>query len=229
MVESMKTTARRAGLLFLAWIIIGLYGLMFLPSQIMVPGDSVATANNVLAHELLFQLGTLTDLIGNTVWLLLVLVLYQWFKRVDGFQSKLLILFVVVQIPVGFLLGAFNIASLMIVKGEVLGTFELAQRQDLAMLFLKLSDYAVLTLEFFWGLWLLPLAILVYKSGFLPRFLGVWLIVNGIAYLVLDSTSLLFPQHRNMVYYIALPAFFGEVAFMLWLLIMGAKEKPILA
>lgn len=224
--DSTKKTARRAGVLFLAWIVIGLYGLIYLPSRIMVAGDSVATASNLLAHEFLFQLGTVADLIGNTIWLLLALVFYQLFKSVDGFQSKLLILFVVVQIPVGFLLGAFNIASLMIVKSEVLASFEPAQRQDLAMLFLKFSDYAILTLEFFWGLWLLPLAILVYKSGFLPRFLGVWLSINGIAYVVLCMTSLLFPEFKNTVYQIAMPTFFGELAFMLWLLIMGAKEKP---
>jgi hypothetical protein len=97
------------------------------------------------------------------------------------------------------------------------------------MLFLKINDYGTLILETFWGLWLLPLAILVYRSRFLPRFLGVWLIITGFFYLVLSFTSLLLPQYKGMVLNsaFALPAELGEVAFMLWLLIKGAKLQTV--
>ena len=124
-------------------------------------------------------------------------------------------------------MDAFNITSLMIFKGELLKTFELSQRQDLAMLFLKINDYGTLTLEMFWGLWLFPLAILVYRSRFLPRFLGVWLIINGSALLALSFTSVLLPQYKDMLSNITFPALFGELAFMLWLLIKGAKEQAV--
>jgi hypothetical protein len=120
-------------------------------------------------------------------------------------------------------MDAFNITSLMILKGEILRTFELGQRQDLALLFLRFNDYGVLGLELFWGLWLLPLAILVYRSRFLPRFLGVWFMIDGFVLVVLCFTSLLFPQSKDIVCKIAFPAMLGEVAFMLWLLIKGAK------
>lgn len=122
---------------------------------------------------------------------------------------------------------AFSITSLMLFKGEILKTFELNQRQDLAMLFLKINEYVVLILETFWGLWLFPLGFLVYRSQFLPRFLGVWLIINGFFYLVLSFTSLLFPQYKDMVLKspFALPAELGELAFMLWLLIKGVKKE----
>ena len=94
------------------------------------------------------------------------------------------------------------------------------------MLFLRINDYVVSTLVLFWGLWLLPLGILVYRSCFLPRFLGIWLIINGFALLVLSFTALLLPQYKDMVFKIAFPAMLGEVAFMLWLLIKGAKVQP---
>ena len=71
-----------------------------------------------------------------------------------------------------------------------------------------------------------PLAILVYRSGFLPRFLSVWLIINGFAYLAMSFTGLLLPQYEDMVSNIAFPAQLGEVAFMLWLLVMGVKTQP---
>ena len=92
------------------------------------------------------------------------------------------------------------------------------------MLFLNIQDYGVLALELFWGLWLFPLAILVYRSRFLPRFLGIWLILDGIALVVLCFTSLLLPQYKDIVYKIGVLPMFGEVVFMLWLLIKGAKD-----
>jgi hypothetical protein len=224
--DSTKKTARFAGLLYLIWILTGLYGIFYVPSRIMVPGDAVATANNILANEFLFRTSIFNDLVSSTLWVFMVLVLYRLFKSVGERQAKLMVALVIVQIPAAFFMEAFNITSLMILKGEILKTFELSQRQDLAMLFLKIGDYGVLTLELFWGLWLLPLAILVYRSRFLPRFVGVWLIINGFAYLVLSFTSLLLPQYKDIVSNIFFPAMLGEIAFMLWLLIMGAKPKP---
>ena len=113
----------------------------------------------------------------------------------------------------------------MIFKGEILKSFEITQRQDFGMLFIKINDYMTMVLETFWGMWLFPLGILVYKSGFIPRFIGIWLLINGVAYLTLSFTNLLFPQYGNMIYTYAFPTFFGEVAFMLWLLIKGVKVK----
>lgn len=226
-VYSLKKTARLAGLLYLIWIMTGIYGMFYIPSQINMRGDAVATAKNILSNEFLFRTSIVNDIISNTIWVFLVLVLYRLFKHVNERQAKLLVALVIVQIPVAFFMGAFNITSLMIFKGEILKTFELSQRQDLAMLFLKISDYGVLILETFWGLWLFPLAILIYRSRFLPRFLGVWLIITGIFYLVLSFTSLLIPQYKDTVLnsVFALPAEIGEVAFMLWLLIRGVKNN----
>src|SRR5205823_9484758 len=136
---------------------------------------------------------------------------------------KLIVALVIGQIPTVFIIEALNITSLMILKGEILKTFELSERQDLAMLFLKINDYVISTLVILWGLWLFPLAILTYRSRFLPRFLGVWLIINGFAYLIMSFTGLVLPQYEDMVSNIAFPALLGEMAFMLWLLIKGAK------
>ena len=225
---SLKKTARFAGLLYLVWIITGLYGLFYIPSQINMKGDAVATAQNILSHEFLYRTGIVNSLISGTLWVYMAFVFYRMFKQVDERQAKLLVALVIVQIPAVFFTEAFSIASLMIFKGEILKTFELTQRQDLAMLFLNINDYAVSTLILFWGLWLFPLAILAYKSRFLPRFLGVWLIITGIFYVVLSITGLLLPEYKDVVLNspFALPAELGEVALMLWLLIKGANVQP---
>lgn len=223
--NSLKKTARLAGILYCVWVITGLYGLMYLPSKIMVRGDVVATANNIIAHEFLFRTGIINDLLSSIIGVFLILALYRLFKLVNERQATLMVALLMVTVPVSFIMEAFNISSLLILKGEILKTFELSHRQDVAMLFLKINDYGVLTLEMFWGLWLIPLAILVYRSHFLPRFLGIWLAINGFAYVVLSFTSILFPQYKDMVYNISIPAFFGELAFALWLLIKGVKSN----
>lgn len=224
--SSLKKTARLAGLLYLFLAITGVYSIIYVPSKIMVRGDAVATANNILANEFLFRTGIISDLISNTIFVFLVSVLYRLFKRVNERQAKLMVALVIVQIPVVFIMEAFNISSLMILKGEILKTFELNQRQDLAMLFLKINDYGTLTLEIFWGLWLLPFGQLVYKSEFIPPMFGVLLIIGGIAYVIESLTHLLLPNYGAFVsQYTFVFYTIGELSIMLWLLIKGVKTQ----
>ncbi len=119
-------------------------------------------------------------------------------------------------------------AALVLVRGgDFLSVFEKPQRDALAMLFLRLHHQEIVAAEILWGLWLFPLAILVYRSRFLPRFLGIWLIINGFAYLAISFTGLLLPQYEDMVSNYAFPALFGEMAIMLWLVIKGAKPQGL--
>ncbi|MCF8240678.1 MAG: DUF4386 domain-containing protein [Melioribacteraceae bacterium] len=224
--SSLKNTARLAGLLYLLLVITGVYGIMYVPSQIIVHGDSVSTANNIIANEFLFRTGAINDILSNTIFLFLVLVLYRLFKRVNENQAKIMFALVIVQIPVVFMMEAFNIASLMILKGEILKTFELSQRQDLAMLFLNINDYGTLPLEMFWGLWLIPFGLLVYKSEFIPRIFGILLIIAGITYMIDSTIGILFPGFNSFVKTPTLILVaIGEISITLWLLIKGIKEE----
>ena len=224
--SSLKNIARIVGLLYLFLIITGVYGIMYIPSQIIVPGDSVSTAKNIISNELLFRTGVLNDIITNTIFLFLVLVLYRLLKLVNESQAKIMFALVVVQIPVVFMMEAFNVTSLMILKGEILKTFELSQRQDLAILFININEYGTLSLEMFWGLWLLPFGLLVYKSEFIPRILGILLVIGGIAYMIDSTVSILFPGCSTFVKYpTLLLVAIGEISITLWLLIKGVKTK----
>jgi len=136
----------------------------------------------------------------------------------------LLVGFVIAQVPVSFLLASFDVAALMTAKGEILKSFNAVQRQDYAMLFLKIKSFGIVVLEIFWGLWLFPFAKLVYRSGFIPRVFGIFLLVNGIAYLLVPTTFILLPQYKATVQQYIFPLLFGELAIMLWLLIVGARE-----
>lgn len=223
---SLKRTARLAGLLYLVLVITGVYSIIYVSSQLIVQGDAVATSNNILAKEFLFRTGLINDFISNTIFVLLVLVLYRLLKQVNKFQAKLMVALVVVQIPAVFIMGALNITSLMIFKGAILQTFELDQRQDLAMLFLKINDYGMIALEVFWGLWLIPFGQLVYKSGFIPRIFGILLIIAGIAYVIDSFTFFLFPGYRAFFNQpTLLIVAIGEISITLWLLIKGVKNN----
>jgi len=135
-----------------------------------------------------------------------------------------------VSAAVGFMNVLNNIAALTLFRGtDFLAVFEKPQRDALAMLFLRLHGQGLVINEIFSGLWLFPFGVLVMRSRFLPRLLGVWLIVNCFAYLALSFMGLLLPQYYDLAFRSAFPALLGEMAIVLWLLIRGAKVHPLLA
>lgn len=223
--SDLKRVARITGFWYLLWAITGMYSVMYVSPKIIDSRDAVATGANMLAHELLFKTLIINDLLSIVLTLVMVWALYRLFEHVSERQAKFMVALLIVTLPAAFIMEAFNIASLMTFKGEVLTTFDVAQRQDLGLLFLKLNDYATIAFTAFWGLWLFPLAILVYKSRFLPRLLGVWLAINGLAYVILSLTSLLWPGYRSVVFNYGMPAMFGELAFALWLVARGANVQ----
>jgi len=225
--RSTKNPGRIAGFLYLLLVIAAPFRLIYIPSTLFVRGDAAATVHKIAAHETLFRLGIVTDLFSGTILILLVLALYRLFKGVDQNQAVLIVILGgVMPASIDFFNVLNDAAVLILVRGaDYLSVFEKSQRDALAMLFLSLHHQEIVAAEILWGLWLFPLAILVYRSRFLPRFLGVWLIINGFAYLAMSFTGLLLPQYEDVVSKITFPAQLGEIAIMLWLLIKGAKPQ----
>ena len=224
-----RNPGRIAGFLYLILVVFAPYRLIYIPSKLFVHGNATTTASNIAAHEFLFRLGILSDLLCGTVLIFLVLALYRLLKGVDQNLAVLMVILGgMLPATIDFLNVLNDAAALLLVRGaDFLSVFEKPQRDALAMLFLRLHHQEVLAAEILWGLWLFPLAILVYRSRFLPRFLGVWLIINGFAYLTISLTGLLVPQYEGMVSDYAFPALLGEIAIMLWLVIKGAKPQPL--
>jgi Domain of unknown function (DUF4386) len=229
--NSNSKNARIAGFLYLLLVFIGPVRLMYIPKKLFVTGDPAATASNILAHETLFRLGIVADLIGGTIVIFVTLALYRLFKGVNQNMAALVVILGSLMVtPIYFINTLNDAAALMLVRGgDFLSVFDQAQRNALAVLFLHLHFHVVVANEIFWGLWLLPFGALIYKSRFMPRFLGIWLIINGITYVIISFTGLLFPGRYTAVFNMAFPALLAEVAVMLWLLIMGAKERPLAA
>jgi Domain of unknown function (DUF4386) len=223
--SSTNNPGRVAGFLYLLLVLGGPLRLVYIPSKLFVHGNATATAANIAAHEWLFRLGIVSDLFGAVVLIFLSLAFYRLFKGVDQYLAVLVVILGGVMPALIYFVGVVSDAgALMLVRGaDFLSVFDKPQRDALAMLFLRLRDQQNTAAEILWGLWLLPLAILVYRSRFLPRFLGVWLAINGFAYVLLSLTGELLPQYQNKMFLISQPALFAEVALMLWLLIKGAK------
>ena len=221
-----KKTARVAGFLYLLVVLAGPFVLIYVPNKLFVPGDATATASNILAHQSLFRAHIAVGLVSELLFIAAVLVLYRLLKGVNRQLAILMVILILIDAPLAFLSVANEVATLTFLRGaDFLAVFDKPQRDALATLLINFDRQGILVSEVFWGLWLLPLGLLVYRSGFIPRFLGVWLFINGLAYLVISSTGLLLPQHFKVVSTIATPVLFGEVAFMLWLLIVGARVQ----
>ncbi len=230
---SARNPGRVAGFWYLLLTILGPVRLMYIPNKLFVSGNAAATANNIAAHEGLFRFGIVADLLCALILIFLTLALYRLFSGVDRNLAIQVVIFGGVMPAVIDIVGVVNdLGTLIFVHGaNFLSVFDKPQRDALALLFLQLRDRQNTAAEILWGVWLLPLAILTYKSRFLPRFLGIWLAINGFAYIVLSFTGVLFPEYQGTVFAWSQPALFGELAFMLWLVVKGtnpmAREAAI--
>ena len=228
---SLSKNARVAGFLYLLLALVGPIRLLYIPNTLLVSGNATATATNIAAHESLFRLGIVSDLLTGFLSLVVGLALYRLLKSVDQNLAALMMVFGALMVtPIYFVNTINDAAPLLFARGaDFLSALDKPQRDAFALLFLRLHDHGVLANEIFWGLWLFPFGLLVYRSRFLPRILGGWLILNGCAYLATSFAGLLAPHYEGMVSNYAFPVMFGEVAIMLWLLIMGAKPPAAVA
>jgi hypothetical protein len=225
--SSSYNPGRVAGFLYLL-LGFSVFRPIYIVGKLIVRDDATATANNIASHEFLFRLGIVTDVLTGISCIVVALALYQVFKGVDQKLSVLMVIFGGLIPAVIDLLNVLNdIAALLLARGgDFLSVFEKPQRAALATLFLRIHDHGFLVNEIFAGLWLLPFGVLVYRSVFLPRLLGIGLIINGIAYLAISFTGLLVPNYVDRVSRIVSPALAGEGAIMLWLMIKGARPQP---
>jgi uncharacterized protein DUF4386 len=223
-----RNPGRVAGLWYLLLVLIGPLRLIYIPTKLFVHGNATATAANIAAHEWLFRLGMAGDLAGALVLVVLALALYRLFRGVNEHLAILVVILGGVMPALLYLVNSVSDAgALMVARGaDFLSAFDKPQRDALVMLLLRLHDHQNTAAEILWGAWLFPLGILTYRSRFLPRFLGVWLVIGGIAYVLMSIAGVLVPPLQGKVFAISQPALFGEVAFMLWLVIRGARPQP---
>lgn len=226
---SLKKTARIAGLWYLGFSL-GPFYLLSVPSRIVVQNDAAATAARVLSHQTLFRWGMLTETIGAVIFIGLSLALYRLSENVDRHRARQMVALVLVSSAVALVTVVFNAAALFVFRGgDPLAAFDGPPREAIGMLLIRMHGQANAINQTFWGLWLLPFGWLVVRSRFLPRWLGYWLLLDGVAWVAASAVWFLAPQYNDALFRYCQPAFMAELAAMLWLLIAGAKEQPPIA
>lgn len=202
---------RKAGLLYLLLTPLGVMGILFIPSYFVVADDIGATMENIANEELLFRTGILSSLATQIVQIFVVLALYRLFEHVNKRMAAFMVISILVAVPIA-MLNELNYFAVL----ESLGNGEQVS------MFLSLHEYGVFVAQIFWGIWLFPMGYLAYKSGFIPKIIGVLLIIACFGYLI---DSILIILNLNIGFVFSDSTYIGEIAIILWLLVKGGEER----
>ena len=228
--DSNKKQARIAGLLYLIVVLTGIFNLMYVPSKLIVWDNASVTFNNILESETLFRLGIVAGIICYTAFLILPIVLYKLLNQVNKTYAVGMVALAVISVPLSLvnLLNKVNVLTL-IDKAQYLQVIEADELQAQVLLYLDFYNNGIEIASVFWGLWLLPFGYLVFKSGFLPKILGICLMAGCFGYLTNFIGGFLFQNYAGLgiARFVSLPGSIGEIGICLWLLIIGIKVKQI--
>ena len=221
----MKSAAHRAGALYFVFMIAGIVQEFLFPT-FMVSGDAAATARNITTGEPIYRLGILLGIFSLVLFVFLVVLLYQILRSVDRGQAVLMVLLVGVGVSVSFANLILQFVPLVLLSGTGgLAALARPELEALSLSALQLHGSGSAVVSGFWGLWLFPFGILVIRSRFLPRILGILLLVAGAAYVVFSAVGIVWPEQRKLFFRILMPLFMGEVPIIFWLLIKGVGSQ----
>ncbi len=224
--NSLKRTARVSGLLYLVLAITGAYGILYVPSQLLVENDAAQTAANILNNEFFFRSGILANLIGQTSFLFVGLSLYKLFENVNQSLSRMLLILVTVSVPIAFFIIFNQLHALWLMKESFV--LDPAQAEFLANSFMNQFQNGNLVIGIFWGLWLIPFGLLSCKSGFIPKAIGVILVLGGLSYVIDAFVFVLIPSLQPYTAIgVAICSSIAEISVLLWLLIVGVREPKL--
>ena len=220
-----KKTARIAGALYFLYMVTTIFA-NATRTKLIVFGDAMATANNILASEQLFRIGFVSDVLAGVLFLLAAWALYVLLKPVNKNIALLFLLLNLGGVAVQCInmLNLFS-AVLLLSGADYLKVFQMDQLQSLAMFFLYLYKNGFMIAQFFYAAWLFPLGYLVFKSGYLPKVLGIILMIECFGWLLYPFQFFLFPAYEVISYLSFAVGFIGEFSLALWLLIKGVKEQ----
>jgi uncharacterized protein DUF4386 len=211
-----------AGGLYLFLVVTSIFWFLA-PKSLTVPGDASATTHKILASETLFRFSIVSGLIATVAFVFLVRALYRLLCDVNKGQASLMVVLVYLSIPISFVGTLSELAALRLMHGPALSGLGITQLNSLATFFLGLSDDTSALNSIFFGLWLLPFALLVIESGFIPRIFGYLLIIAGGSYLVGSLNFLLSPSFAQVVSSLVTVGYLGELGVVGWLVVKAIQ------
>ena len=220
-----KRTARLAGLLYFVMAVLDVLGYMYFPTKFNVAGDPAGTARRILDGELLYRTAIMTALVGQILFIFVVLTLYHLFRDVERRLARVMLVLVCVAVAAEMVTIANKLTPLVLLKADYLSAFTRPQLEALAFASLRWGNNLGQLLTIFWGMWLFPFGLLTIRSGFLPKVLGYLLMLAGIGYVVGATTFIVFPAQLALLGKFMFPLYFGELPIIFWLMIMGARAR----
>lgn len=228
-VDHPKRLARVAGVLYVLLGIFGGFAEGYVEPKMYVAGNAASTAGNVVANSGLVRMGVVADLLGQTFFVLLVLTLYILLEHVNKNVARAMVIFVALAAGITCLNTVFEIEGLRVATGAIdLAVLGTAGSDAIVLLLLDAQHYGILVAQIFFGLWLVPLGYLAYKSaGMFPKWLAVLLTVGGICYLMDLLALVLVPDFRETIHtFIVIPSAIAEITVVVYLLVIGVRLSP---
>ncbi len=223
--NSLKKTARIAGILILVTAVFAPFSMIYIPSTLIVPEDAATTASHIMASEGLFRLGIASDSVVFLIEIVLTVLLYVLLKPVNKTLSLVAAFSRLAMIIIQGINLLNHFSVLMLISGAgYLTVFVPEQLRALILLFLDAHEYVVLIWGLFFGFHLFVLGYLVYKSGYIPKVLGILLVVASLCYLIQSFGNILLPKYEELYATLGFLSII-ELAFPLWLLIKGVKVQ----
>ena len=224
--RSLKRQSRIAALLYFLNALPAPFALLYVPSVLIVGGDAAATANNVRNSEVLLRLGMAGELFASTVIIFAMLAFYRLFKAVSQKHAMAMIILFLVATPISYLNVLNDLAALTFARGPefLSAVFDRRQLDAFVLFFLRLHNQGLVLAQIFWGLWLFPFGVVLWRSGFIPRILGVFAIIAGCGNVIASAAFLFLPTYAGVIGQYATILQAGELAFI-WMLIWGAREQ----
>jgi hypothetical protein len=223
--ESRRKLARLAGFLYLAYIVL-FASSTFIQHKPFVWNDPAAMARNITDSALMIRIGYMSEVVAALLFLSTAWALYALLKPVGKNLALLFVLFNLAGVAIECVCALIQIDALLLLGDpNYLHAFNPSQLQTLSLFFLGLSGSGNMILTLFYGAWLFPLGYLVFKSGFLPRFLGVLLLLDGLSLMICFVQLCLFPGHKKLTYPLYPIMFIAEFGLAIWLIIKGVKPQ----
>ena len=225
--NELKKQSRIAALLYFLNGLPAPFALLYVPSVLIVRGNAAATANNVRNAEGLLRAGMAVELFSATVVIFAMLAFYELFKSVSKKHAMAMMILMLIATPISYLNVLNDVAALTFARSPAYlsSVFDKAQMDALVLFSFRLHGQGIILAQIFWGLWLFPFGIVVIRSGFIPRLVGIATIIAGCGYVISSSVVLFLPPSAQGFADLAMILGIGELAFF-WMLIRGAKDQP---
>ena len=202
-------------ILYPIWMLTAIFSLMYVPSTIVLEGNAEITAQNIATNEFLFRLSIVGSLLTQLLFIIIPLLLYQLFKPLSKSLGILMVVLAFISVPITMYNELHKMTALSLLEDP-----------ERMIYFLEMNKQGIIISSIFWGLWLFPLGKLVYVSGYFPKIIGVIIIIAGTGYVVGAFAKILVPDFDILLSFSEILTF-GEVLFILWLIIKGVKLKEV--